>query len=524
LKNAASDIFFNLKYPPLFLQRKELRNMKILLVYPQYPDTFWSFKYAVQFVSKKASMPPLGLLTIASMMPRDWDKKLIDTNVEKLRDKDIEWADMVFISAMIVQKKNAQDIINKCNELEKIVVAGGPLFTTQPEKFTGVDHFVLGEGEITLPLFLKDLKQGTPKPMYTSSERPDITSTPIPEWSLLNFSDYATIPIQYSRGCPHNCEFCDIVIMNGRIPRTKSPEQMVDECQSLYDAGWRGSTFIVDDNFIGNKKKVKEMLPSLITWQKAHNYPFQLLTEATTTLADDSELVQLMSDANFSKVFLGIETPCEESLKECGKNQNIAGNIVDAIKKLNQKGMQVMGGFIVGFDNDTEDIFERQIKFIQQLGVVTAMVGILTALPKTQLWKRLKNENRLLSDTTGGNTDGNINFIPKMGKEKLIEGYKKILSTIYSPKYYYERVNTFIENYKPTVKGKITKEDLSAFFKSMWKIGIFSDARFQYWKLMAKTWFKKPSAFPIAVELAIFGFHFEKVTKKVLSSNVVRAK
>lgn len=298
---------------------------------------------------------------------------------------------------------------------------------------------------------------------------------------------------------------------------------MITEFQALYDAGWQGETFIVDDNFIGNKKKVKNMLPSLIQWQKMHGYPFQLLTEATTSLADDPELVQLMSDANFHKVFLGIETPCEESLKECSKNQNVARNVVEAVKKLNKKGLQVMGGFIVGFDNDTDDIFERQIKFIQELGVVTAMVGILTALPQTRLWKRLKEEKRILSDTTGGNTDGNVNFIPKMGKEKLIEGYKKILATIYSPKYYYERVNTFIENYKPTVKGKVTKEDLSAFFKSMWKIGIFSDARFQYWKLMIKTWFKKRSAFPIAVELTILGFHFEKVTKKVLSSNVSRA-
>jgi radical SAM superfamily enzyme YgiQ (UPF0313 family) len=489
--------------------------MNALLIYPEYPDTFWSFKHVLNFVSKKAAFPPLGLMTIGAMLPKEWEKKLVDINITELTDEQIQWADIVFIGAMLVQKKSAQEIINRCKAKGKKVVAGGPAFTTQHEKFKNVDHFVLNEAEVTLPLFLEDLKQENPKQIYTSDKRPDIKETPIPLWSLINFKDYVSLSIQYSRGCPFNCEFCDIIIMNGRIPRTKTPEQIINEMQSLYEAGWRGPLFIVDDNFIGNTAEVKKMLTLLINWQKEHKYPFQLYTEASTNLADDEELMQMMSAANFFKVFLGIETPCVDSLKECGKMQNATRDLADAVKTIHKNGMQVMGGFIVGFDNDSEKIFDAQIKFIQQTGVVTAMVGMLTALPQTRLWHRLKAEGRLTQDTSGENTDGSLNFVPKMGKEKLAEGYKKILSTIYSPKQYYKRIDTFIRNYKPTAKSRISKKDIKAFLKSMWRIGILSKSRFLYWKLILKTSLTKTKAFPTAVELAILGLHFEKVANKV---------
>ena len=487
--------------------------MNALLVYPKYPDTFWSFKHVLNFVSKKAAFPPLGLMTVAAMLPKEWNKKLIDVNITELTDQHIEWADIILIGAMLVQKESAKEIIKRCKG--KIVVAGGPAFTTQHEQFKGVDHFILNEAEVTLPLFLEDLKQGNPKPIYTSDKRPDIKETPIPLWSLVDFKDYVSMSIQYSRGCPFNCEFCDIIIMNGRIPRTKTPEQMINEVQSLYDAGWRGPLFIVDDNFIGKKEEVKKMLDLLIKWQKEQDYPFQLYTEASTNLADDNELMQMMSAANFFKVFLGIETPCVDSLKECGKMQNVTRDLAEAVKIIHNNGMQVMGGFIVGFDNDTDNIFDAQIKFIQQTGVVTAMVGMLNALPQTRLWHRLKAEGRLLQDTSGENTDGSLNFVPKMGKEKLMEGYKKILSTIYSPKQYYQRIDTFIKHYKPTVKSRISKKDIKAFLKSVWRIGILSNSRLRYWKLILKTSITKKKAFPTAVELAILGLHFEKITKKV---------
>ena len=492
--------------------------MNVLLVYPKYPDTFWSFKHVLSFVSRKAAFPPLGLLTIGAMLPEEWNKKLIDVNVTELTNAHIEWADMVFISAMIVQKESAQEIANMCKQRGKRVVVGGPAFTTQHEKFKGADHFVLNEAEITLPLFLKDLEEGNPKTVYTSQIRPDITKTPAPLWSLINFKDYSTMAVQYSRGCPFNCEFCDIIVMNGRIPRTKTPEQFIDELTSLYNSGWRGTLFVVDDNFIGNKTNVKAMLPLLIKWQKEHKYPFKLMTEASINLADDDELMRMMSAANFLKVFLGIETPCIDSLKECGKLQNTKRNVADAVKIIHRNGMQVMGGFIVGFDSDNESIFKTQIKFIQQIGVVTAMVGLLNAAPQTRLWHRLKAEGRLLGETTGENTDGSINFIPKMGKEKLVEGYKKIISTVYSPKQYYKRISVFIKSYKPTAKGKILKEDIGAFIKSMWRIGILSKVRFRYWWLILKTFFTKTKALPAAVELAIYRQHFEKITKRILAA------
>ena len=392
--------------------------MNILLIYPQYPDTFWSFKHSLSFIAKKAAFPPLGLLTVAAMLPASWRKKLVDLNVEPLTDEQLAWADMVFLSAMIVQKESALQIIKRCREHGKKVVAGGPVFTTQHEQFAGVDHFILNEAEITLPLFLNDLAAGKPQPLYTSEVRPDISTTPVPLWSLIDIKDYATMAIQYSRGCPFNCEFCDIIIMNGRIPRVKSPAQMQREFQALYDAGWRKSVFIVDDNFIGNKREVKQLLPCLIEWQREHQFPFTLLTEVSVNLAGDEELMQLMSAANFFKVFIGLETPNHDSLVECGKNQNTAHSLAEVVDAIHRHGMQVMGGFIVGFDHDPENIFDLQVRFIQQIGVVTAMVSILTALPQTRLWKRLKAEGRLLSDASGENTDGGLNFEPIMEKEK----------------------------------------------------------------------------------------------------------
>jgi radical SAM superfamily enzyme YgiQ (UPF0313 family) len=488
--------------------------MNILLVYPQYPDTFWSFKHALKFVAKKAAFPPLGLLTVAAMLPAEWSKRLVDVNVAALKDEDITWAEIVFVSAMLVQQDNAREIIQRCQALDKTIVAGGPAFSAQPELFPGVDHFVLDEAEVTLPPFLEDLRNGRPQAVYTSAEKPDITRTPIPLWSLVNLKNYATMAVQYSRGCPFDCEFCDIVVLNGRVPRTKTPAQMIAEFQALYDAGWRRAIFVVDDNFIGNKVEVKIMLRELIRWQKAHQYPHMLLTEASLNLADDPELMQLMSTANFSKVFLGIETPCLESLRECGKKQNVTRDLAESVKTIHQHGMQVMGGFIIGFDSDTESIFETQIRFIQRIGVATAMVGLLTALPHTRLWHRLKKEGRLVADSCGENTAADLNFIPRMGREKLIRGYQNVVRTIYSPRRYYQRINTFIKSYRPTARGKPSRDDVMALFRSMWRIGVLSRSCLLYWKLLVKTALTKFRALPVAVELAIYGLHFQRCARR----------
>ena len=497
--------------------------MKILLVYPHYPDTFWSFKHALKFISKKAAFPPLGLLTVATMLPGEWEKKLVDMNVTSLTDKDIKWADYVFVSAMAVQKQSAGNIIKRCKRLGAKVVAGGPLFSAEHEDFAGVDHFVLNEAEITLPLFLKDLEDGCTKHIYTCEEWPDIGMTPSPSWELIDVNKYSSMSVQYSRGCPFDCEFCDIVVLNGHRPRTKDKDQLLKELDILYRQGWRNSVFIVDDNFIGNKRKLKaEILPAIIEWMEARGHPFSLFTEASINLADDEELMRLMSRANFNTVFIGIETPNEESLFECGKTQNRNRDLVAAVKKLQNYGLQVQGGFIVGFDNDPLSIFESQINFIQNSGIVTAMVGLLSAPHGTKLHKRLNKEGRLLKDFSGDNTDCSMNFIPSMDYDTLINGYKRILDTIYSPKKYYERVKTFLREYKPQAKTAffVNFEDIRAFARSMWIIGIREKGQRYYWRLLAWTLVRRPRSLSLSVTLAIYGFHFRKVVEGYAVSSV----
>lgn len=488
--------------------------MKILLVYPEYPDTFWSFKHALKFISKKASFPPLGLLTVAAMLPKEWEKKLVDMNVSPLKDGDIKWADYVFISAMIAQKESTREVVMRCNGLGVKVVAGGPVFTTGYDEFEGVDHFVLGEAETTLPQFLKDSQKGCAKQVYICDERPDITHTPVPLWKLINVGDYVAMPVQYSRGCPYDCEFCDIVIMNGHVPRTKTASQLLRELNAVYETGFRGSVFIVDDNFIGNKAKVKKILPEIIQWQKSRRYPFWMLTEASLNIADDEKLMRMMVEAGFDKVFIGLETPIEESLAECNKVQNRNRDMVASVKKIQNHGLQVLGGYIVGFDNDPPSVFDEQINFVQKTGVVIAMVGILDALPKTKLYERLRAEERLLAVSSGDNTDLSINFVPKMDINTLLEGYKKILQIIYSPKEYYERIIAFFREYKPIRKRRrITASEMGAFAKSIWRIGMKDGwhEKWYYWKLLIVSAIKYHSLFSEAVVLQIYGFHFRKI-------------
>jgi radical SAM superfamily enzyme YgiQ (UPF0313 family) len=492
--------------------------MNVLLVYPECPATFWSFKHALQFVNKKASLPPLGLLTVSALLPAHWKKKLADLNVSKLKDKDIAWADYVFVSGMIVQKESAEKVIYRAKLFGKFVVAGGPLFTTGYKEFPNVDCFVLNEGEVTIPFFLEDLERGTLKPVYASTEKPDITKTPIPDWSLIRMKDYVSMALQISRGCPFTCEFCDIIIINGRVPRVKTPSQVTAEFDAIYDAGWRGSLFIVDDNFIGNRVKVKQILKEIVPWMGKNKHPFTLFTEASINLADDDEIMRLMQQANFDTVFVGIETPEEESLKLCGKVQNTNINLEEKVKILQRNGLQVQGGFIVGFDTDTPHTFETMTKFIQKSGVVTAMVGLLTALPETQLYKRLQEAGRILKFPTGNNTDFTINFIPTMNKDVLLEGYKNILHSIFSPNNYYKRIVTFLREYKKYAQGSdypfITK--ITIFLKVFWKLGVWGKGKIHFWKMFFWTAFRKPYLMSEAITLSIHGFHYRTVLKSTL--------
>ena len=491
--------------------------MKILLLNPEVPNTFWSLKHALSFVSKKALLPPLGLLTIAAMLPESWEKKLVDMNVTRLRNRHLKWADMVFLTGMVIQKKSVDHIIERCKKLNVKIVAGGPLFTAFPEAYLKIDHLVLKEAEVTLPLFLKDLEEGCPKAYYTTRERPDLEETPIPQWNLINMKKYALMGIQYSRGCPFNCDFCDVTRLFGHVLRTKTKEQVIAELDSLYAAGWRGELFFVDDNFIGKKEVLKkELLPVMIQWMQQKNKPFCFNTQASINLADDEELMTLMVRAGFDCVFVGIESPEETCLTECHKTQNTGRDMVAAVKKIQQFGMQVQAGFIVGFDSDKPSVFDKMISLIQDSGVVMAMVGLLNAPRGTALYKKLMHENRLTKPPTGDNMDCTMNFIPRMDIRELLGGYQKVLDTIYSQKYYCKRIKTFLENYNfsDAILPKMRYSGIKAFFRATWRIGLIEKGKFHYWKLILWS-LRKPRRLPLAVRFSIYGFHFRKMLKNL---------
>ncbi len=487
--------------------------MKILLIYPEFPDTFWSFKHALKFIRKKASSPPLGLLTVAGMLPEEWQLKLVDMNVSRLKEKQLRWADMVFISGMTIQRDSAREVIARCNNAYVPVVAGGPLFTTEYRDFAGVDHFVLNEAEITLKAFLADLKSGTPKRIYQTALFTKMRETPAPMWNLINFSDYATMAVQYSRGCPFNCDFCNVTALLGHRMRLKSSTQMVAELDQLYQMGWRGGIFFVDDNLIGNKATLKrDLLPALIDWRKGKK-GITFNTEASINLADDAELLRLMVAAGFNQVFIGIETPVSENLEECSKRQNLNRDMAADVRRIQRAGMQVQGGFIVGFDNDTPSTFKRLLDFIQNTGIATAMVGILQAPIGTILYERMQKAGRLIKDFSGDNVNGSTNIITRMQIDVLRERYRSLMGKLYSPEYYYLRVKTLLREYtiqEVKIDFNVRKvwQNLHALVSSMLKLGVFGKERKYYWDLFFWTLFRKPRAFSLAITYAIYGYHF----------------
>lgn len=493
--------------------------MKILLLYPAYPETFWSYKYALRFVSKKASLPPLGLLTVAALLPEEWEKKLVDLSAgDELRDQDIKWADYVFIGAMSIQRKSANELIARCKKLNATIVAGGPLFTASYQDFKHVDYLVLNEAEVTLPDFLDDLQRGNPKRIYTSNEKADLEKSPVPAWELMgNLRKYNSLCLQYSRGCPFDCDFCDVTLLFGHRIRTKSKIQLIKELEQIYQLGWRESVFIVDDNFIANKRKLqKDILPAMIQWNKAKKQCFSFGTQASINIADDPELMDMMVEAGFNSVFIGIETPHDESLEECHKKQNRNRDLIQSIRKVQQHGMQVTAGFIVGFDHDPPHIFDEMIAFIQKSGIVTAMVGLLNAPVGTKLYQRLIKEKRFLRFPSGSNTDFTINFVPKMDYQKLLEGYKRILQTIYSPQHYYYRALCLIKTldakrFKIGAHHRLHWIHIVAFLRSIWYLGVIEKGRKYYWKLFFWTLFHRPALFPAAITFSITGFHFRKI-------------
>jgi radical SAM superfamily enzyme YgiQ (UPF0313 family) len=504
--------------------------MNVLLVYPQFPDTFWSFKHALQFVGKRASQPPLGLMTVAALLPGAWSKRLVDINVERLRDRDLAWADVVFVSGMHIQREPLMAILERCRTHGLRTVVGGPIASSVPAAELKADHVVIGEAEGLIAELARDLELGTAKPVYQAAERPEMATSPLPDLSLIKMKRYSTMAVQYSRGCPFNCEFCDIIEIYGRRPRVKAIAQVLAELDQLYAAGWREAVFIVDDNFIGNKARAKELCVALAEWRGQYKTSFDFLTEASLNLADDPELMTLMKEAGFISVFLGIETPDESGLIAANKLQNTRRSLLDSIAVIQSYGMQVMGGFILGFDTDREDIFDRMVEFIQKSGIPVAMVGLLQAMPGTQLFRRLGKEGRILDAGQGDNTGDHLNFLPNMDAARLVEGYRSVLKRIYSSAAYYERVKLYLNRTQPRGGEKrsrqqwLTRANARAFVTSILRQGVFGRQRWSYWKFLLTVATRYRHCIGAAMTLAVMGYHLQVITQRLSKAMDAAAK
>lgn len=490
--------------------------MNAILIYPEFPDTFWSFKHALRFVRKRASYPPLGLLTVAAMLPVDWTLRLVDLNVRALTAEDLADADIAFISAMTVQRESTVGVIAQCHAAGVTIVAGGPLFAAEPGNFDRVAHLVLNEAEVTLPEFLADFERGCARHVYTTTEFADIETTPVPRWDLIDMNHYASMCLQFSRGCPFNCDFCNVTALFGHRPRTKRADQIIAELDSLHAAGWRRGVFFVDDNLIGNRKRLRnELLPALIAWRRGRKgFPFS--TEASINLADDPALMEMMVEAGFNAVFIGIETPEADSLAECSKKQNLNRDLLADVRRINRCGLQVQGGFIVGFDSDTPQTFQRLIDFIQSSGIVTAMVGLLQAPPGTRLHTRMAEAGRLRGVMSGDNVDGTTNIVPVMDGEVLRSGYRRMVRHLYSPQAFYQRARTFLRDYEPPAIAipwtlPYLRERTMALVKSTYRLGVVDRGRRQYWTFFFWALRRKPAVFSMAITFAIYGYHFRRI-------------
>ncbi len=506
--------------------------MNALLIYPEFPDTYWSFKHALKFLGKRAAQPPLGLMTVAALLPHAWKKRLVDTNVERLRDCDLAWADIVLLSAMHIQRESLVAIVERCRARGLRTVVGGPIASSLSQAELKADHVMIGEGEALVAGMARDLEQGTARPVYQASEKPEMSTSPLPDLSLIKMRRYSTMAVQYSRGCPFNCEFCDIIEIYGRRPRTKAVAQVIAELDQLRAAGWREAVFIVDDNFIGNKARAKELCMALAEWRSQYKTSFAFNTEASLNLADDPELMQLMKDAGFVSVFLGIETPDESGLIAANKLQNTRRSLLDSVAIIQSYGMQVMGGFILGFDTDRDDIFDRMVEFIQKSGIPIAMVGLLQAMPGTQLFRRLWREGRILDVGHGDNTDDKLNFLPNMDAAKLVEGYRSVLKRIYSCEAYYERVKLYLSRTQPRPgereRGQrksgqrwFTVGNARAFVTSIVRQGIFGRQRWSYWKFLATVATRYRHCIGAAMTLAVMGYHFQVITRRISAASSI---
>ncbi|MBP0016562.1 MAG: B12-binding domain-containing radical SAM protein [Cyanobacteria bacterium SBLK] len=466
--------------------------MKALLIYPRFQDSFWSLEKTIALVGRKTFIPPLGLLTVAAILPREWEMKLVDRNVREVTETEWNWADIVIFSGMIVHKPDLLSLIREAKQRGKSVAVGGPYATSLSHECqeVGADYLILDEGEITLPLFVEAIERGETSGTFRSNgEKPDVTLTPIPRYDLLELDAYTTMSIQFSRGCPFQCEFCDIIVLYGRKPRTKTPQQLIAELEYLYDLGWRGAVFMVDDNFIGNKRNVKLLLKELQPWMVEKGFPFSFTTEASVDLAQDQELMDMMVACNFGSVFLGIETPDEDSLKVTKKFQNTRDTLSDSVDRILHSGIRVLAGFIIGFDGEKSGAGDRIVRFVEKTNISLAFFSMLQALPNTALWERLEKEGRLINDSGNGNQTTLINFVPTRPVEDIAREYVESFWKLYDPVKFLDRTYRCYRilgsvNYpKKEKKGK-KKLDwimVRAILVICWHQGILYETRWKFW-------------------------------------------
>jgi radical SAM superfamily enzyme YgiQ (UPF0313 family) len=498
-----------------------LRKMNVLLISPRFPESFWGFNHALYFAGKKSVLPPLGLLTVAAMLPGDWGKRLVDLNVlEEISDADLAWANVVFVGGMGVQWKSATEVVARAKAANKTIVAGGPLFTSTHALFPEVDHFILNEAELMMPALLADLQASRAKRLYRTRDFADMTRSPVPLWNLLDLSAYACVGVQYSRGCPFDCDFCNVTAMHGRKPRIKTPSQIIVELDALYACGYRGRIFFVDDNLVGNRRALHDLLPPLTDWQRRHGM-FPMCTQASINLADDESLTAGLVQAGFDAVFVGIETSDEASLTECSKKQNVNRDLIDDIRTLQRAGLEVQAGFIIGFDNDDDGTSRRQFEFIQRSGIVIAMAGQLQAPPGTRLLTRLRSEGRVLGPSSGDNTDGSTNVVAKMGVERLRAAHAWLLSRLYEPKACYARIRRLLQELpsRPPQRTRPVSRP-GALFRALSRLGLTSVERVEFWKLLIWTLRNKPALTAIAIRLACYVHHHRRMSE-MLAARVV---
>ena len=439
----------------------------VLMIYPRFSaGSFWNYSATAELLGARYHTIPLGLITLAAMLPREWRVRLLNRNTESLDEADLDWADLVMTGGMLFQQADTLRLIGLAHAHGKPIAVGGPDATSSPHMYAAADFRVLGEAEGIIDKFIAAWEAGVRTGLFQAPKfRVDVTKSPIPRFDLLRLEDYLFMGVQFSRGCPFTCEFCDIIELYGRAPRTKTPAQMLAELDTLFTLGYRGHVDFVDDNLIGNKKAVRAFLPHLLAWQEAHDFPFEFSTEASINLADDPELLALMRDCGFFTVFVGIESPDPGTLKAMKKKQNTRRDLADSVQDIYEAGMFVTAGFILGFDSETGSVAQPMADFIEEAAIPVAMVGLLYALPNTQLTRRLIAERRLFDgydchpDGAGDQCIRGLNYETARPRREILDDYRQVLSRIYDPVAFGARVERLIGKLKCDSKPRQYSSD-----------------------------------------------------------------